>query len=352
MDMSSLLQRALRLQHSSAGCIRAEVNPAVSLGAALGILHKAGRDKLTFVVSPPIATFGLWLEQLIAESTGKESTGVVPICGEPVGPPQNYGDDRVIAYLRLGATPDPTHDSAVDALERSGAPVIRISMDEPLDLGDEFIRWEIATATAGAMLGIDPFDQPNVQESKDNTGRLLQEFERSRKLPSPAADAKHGILTLYCPDSIRRSLGGGSDFAALLKGFLKLARPGDYFALMAYTAETPAIEREIAAVRIAVRNHLRIATTFGYGPRFLHSTGQLHKGGPATGLFLQITQDHDEDPPIPGSPYGFATLNRAQYLGDYESLQNHGRRLMRIHLHGDPETAISVLRQELVQAVG
>jgi transaldolase / glucose-6-phosphate isomerase len=350
MDIGALLDRAIRMQHSCAGCIRSEANGGVSLGAALGVLHKAGRDKITFVVSPPIATFGLWLEQLIAESTGKESTGLIPICDEPVGHAEDYGNDRVFAYLKLEGGADPVQDSAVDALERSGAPVIRISLAERVDLGDEFMRWEIATATAGAALGINPFDQPNVQESKDNTGRLLREFERAGRLPTPTPAAEHGILSLYCPESIRTQAINGSDFDALLQGFLHLARPGDYFAIMAYMAKDAAVEREVARMRTAVRDHLKLATTFGYGPRFLHSTGQLHKGGPNKGLFLQITQDHDEDPPIPGASYGFATLNQAQFLGDYQSLENHERRLIRIHLHGDSATAINVLRQAVVEA--
>ncbi|MBV8772988.1 MAG: bifunctional transaldolase/phosoglucose isomerase [Deltaproteobacteria bacterium] len=352
MDIGRLLDRAIRMQHSCAGCIRSEANGGVSLGAALAALHKARRDKITFVVSPPIATFGLWLEQLIAESTGKESTGLIPICDEPLGGPEDYGKDRVFAYLKLEAGPDPVHDNAIDALERSGTPVVGISLADRMDLGDEFMRWEIATATIGAALGINPFDQPNVQESKDNTGRLLREFENSGRLPSPTPAAEHGILSLYCPESIRRHASNGSDFDALLQSFLRLANAGDYFAIMAYTAQDPAIDREVARMRTAVRDHLKLATTFGYGPRFLHSTGQLHKGGPNKGLFLQITQDHDEDPPIPGASYGFATLNQAQYLGDYQSLENHERRLIRIHLHGDTDTAINVLRQLLVEAVG
>ncbi len=351
MDVGALLDRAIRMQHSSAGCIRSEANAGVSLGAALGAVHKAGRDKLTFVVSPLIATFGLWLEQLVAESTGKESTGLIPICGEPVAPPERYGNDRVFAYLRLEGGADPVHDSAVDALERSGVPVIRISLADRIDLGDEFMRWEIATATAGAILGINAFDQPDVQESKDNTGRLLKNFEKSGRLPNPTPMAEHGILSLYGPASIGRKGDNAADFNALLRGFLQLAHAGDYFAIMAYTAKDPTIEREIAKMRTAVRDHLKLATTFGYGPRFLHSTGQLHKGGPNKGLFLQITQDHDEDPSIPGAPYGFATLNQAQYLGDYQSLQNHDRRLIRVHLHGDTDTAITVLRQSLVEAL-
>jgi transaldolase/glucose-6-phosphate isomerase len=350
IDIAAMLDHAIRMQHSSAGCIRTEQNAGAYLGAALGALRKAGRDKLTFVVSPQIATFGLWVEQLIAESTGKEGTGIVPICDEPVGPPEAYRDDRIFAYLRLTPCPDPAQDAAVDALAAAGHPVVRISIADKIDLGEEFMRWEIATATAGAILGIDAFDQPNVQESKDNTGRLLKIFEQSGKLPTEPALAAHGILSAYCPAATASKLGA-SDVEALVKGFLGLANHGDYFAIMAYVAASPAIEREIARVRIAVRNRKKIATTFGYGPRFLHSTGQLHKGGPNTGLFLQITQDHDHNPAIPGSPYGFATLNQAQYLGDYESLRNHGRRVLRVHLHGDPETAIAALSHNIIDAL-
>jgi len=351
MDVPTLLDRAIGMQHSSAGCVRSEHNAGVSLGAALGAMHKAGRDKLTFIVSPPIATFGLWLEQLIAESTGKESNGFVPVCDEPVGEPGTYGRDRLFVYLRLENGADPTHDSAVEALQKSGAPVVRISIRDKIDLGEEFMRWEIATATIGKLLGIDPFDQPNVQESKDNTARLLKEFASAGRLPEEPPYSEHGIVSLYCPAATRSKIGSQTDFNAVLKNFMHLGAAGDYFAIMAYLAAGPVVEREIAKMRIAVRDHLRIATTFGYGPRFLHSTGQLHKGGPNTGLFLQITQDHDEDPAIPGSPYGFATLNRAQYLGDYESLNNHGRRVLRVHLHGNVEAGLAGLRQAITDAL-
>ena len=351
MDVGAMLARAVRMRHSSAGCVRVENNPGVSLGAALGTLCRAGRDKLTFIVSPPIATFGMWVEQLIAESTGKEGVGLVPVCDEPVGAPRDYGDDRIFAYLRLGNGADPAQDEAVEALEKSGAPIVRISIDDKIGLGEEFMRWEIATATAGAILGIDAFDQPNVQESKDNTGRLLKEFEYSGKLPREAVASDNDNFSLYCPATVRGAIGSASNFSSLLKGFLKLANARDYFAIMAYLAPGTAVELEIAKIRIAVRNHLRIATTFGYGPRFLHSTGQLHKGGPNTGLFLQITYDHADNPAIPGAKYGFATLNEAQYLGDYESLRHHGRRVIRVHLHGDQEAGLGALRRAIEEAL-
>lgn len=351
MDVSAMLARAVRMRHSCAGCVRVENNPGVSLGAVLGTLYRAGRDKLTFIVSPPIATFGLWVEQLIAESTGKDGVGLIPVCEEPVGVPQDYTDDRIFAYLRLANGADPAQDEAVEALEKSGAPVIRISIDDKIGLGEEFMRWEIATATAGSILGIDAFDQPNVQESKDNMGRLLKVFERTGKLPRETCASEHGNFSLYCPATVSGAIGSASDFSSFLKGLLKLANAHDYFSIMAYLAPSTGVEREIAKMRVAVRNHLKIATTLGYGPRFLHSTGQLHKGGPNTGLFLQITHDHADNPAIPGAKYGFATLNEAQYLGDYRSLRDHGRRVIRVHLHGDHETGLAVLRHAIEEAL-
>ncbi len=352
IDAGALVDRGIRMTHSSAACVKARDNAGVSLGAALGVLCKQGRDKLTLIVSPSIATFGLWLEQLVAESTGKDGLGIVPVCDEPAGAPEVYGGDRMFVYLRLENGADPVQDAAAAALEKAGLPLIRVSIEDKLDLGEEFMRWEIATATAGALLGIDAFDQPNVQESKDNTNRLLKEFAARDRFAEEHPAAEHGIVSLFCPDGVRAKLGGAGDFEALLKAFLGLARPGDYFATMAYVAADPLVEREIARIRTLVRNRLKIATTFGYGPRFLHSTGQLHKGGPNTGLFLQITQDHSDNPMIPNAPYGFATLNEAQHRGDYESLERHGRRVLRAHLHGDVASAMGVLRGAIAEALG
>jgi transaldolase / glucose-6-phosphate isomerase len=353
MDVATLLDRAIRMMHSSAGCLRVEENVGVSLGAMLGALQKAGRDKVTFIVSPPIAAFGLWVEQLIAESTGKENTGLVPICDEPLVPPETYGNDRVFAYLRLKDGADHSLDRAFDALRKAGIPTVLITVAEKIDVGEEFLRWEIATATAGSVLGIDAFDQPNVQESKDNTNRLLAQFEKDGKLPAMTAAAESGKLGLYLGAGAKDALSGEKGFAGLLRGFLKLARPGDYFATMAYVAPSPMIEREVAEIRRAVLERLHIATTFGYGPRFLHSTGQLHKGGPNTGLFLQVTQDHREKIQIPGAPYDFGLLNEAQYMGDFQSLESHGRRVMRVHLAGqDPIRELANLRAAIVEALG
>jgi hypothetical protein len=296
----------------------------------------------------------LWVEQLIAESTGKEGNGLIPICDEPPVEPKFYGKDRVFAYLRLKGTRDLTQDAAFEALNKAKMPTVLITVADRIDLGEEFMRWEIATATVGSILGIDAFDQPNVQESKDNTNRLLAEFERTHKLPAPSPIAEKGKLALYAGGAAVGALKGGQDFRGLMREFLNLARPGDYFATMAFVSPNPTVDKEIAAIRKAVIERYGIATTFGYGPRYLHSTGQLHKGGPNTGLFLQITQDNRdrESVPIPGAPYDFAVLNQAQYLGDFQALEAHGRRVIRVHLAGqDPIGVLSTLRQEIVEAI-
>jgi glucose-6-phosphate isomerase len=351
VDIATLLDRAIRMTRSSAGNLRVEENVGVSLGGALGALQKAGRDKLTFIVSPAIGAFGPWVEQLIAESTGKEGGGIIPISDEPLVEPRSYSKDRIFAYLRL-KDGDAHQDAAFEAIRKLGFPTVEIAVDDRLDLGAEFMRWEIAAATIGSILKINPFEEPNVQESKDNTNRLLAEFERSRELPAPSPIAEMGKLAIYCEGAACAALRNGHDFRGLIRAFLNLARPGDYLATMAYVSPNPTVDREIAAIRRAVVERYAIATTFGYGPRYLHSTGQLHKGGPNKGLFLLITQTHREALPIPGETYDFAQLNQAQYLGDFQSLEAHGRRVIRVHLAGhDPIGALETLCREIVEAI-
>jgi len=280
----------------------------------MGELATRGRNKVTLIASPKVATFGYWVEQLIAESTGKQGKGIVPIEGEPVGKPAVYGDDRVFVYIRMdGDAPN----RAVQALEKAGQPVVTLTMRDKLDLGGEFLRWEIATAIAGAVLRIDAFDQPNVQESKDNTKKVLASFKSRGKLPPadsvPASRSKSGI-----------------------KGLLDRGKDGAYLAIMAYTTRTPGSEAAIEAIRTSVRDRKHIATTAGYGPRFLHSTGQLHKGGPRTGLFLQIVQDDTKDVSIPGQPYSFSILKQAQSLGDLQSMSSRRLPVVRVTLGRDP----------------
>jgi transaldolase / glucose-6-phosphate isomerase len=314
VNVAELLERAVEMELSCADSVPVENNPGVWLGAVMGRLATQGRNKVTLITSPKVATFGYWVEQLIAESTGKEGKGIVPIEGEPVGRPSVYGDDRLFVYIRMDVDPP---NRAVKALEKYGHPVVTLTLRDKLDLGGEFFRWEVATAIAGSILGIDAFDQPNVQESKDNTKKVLASFKSRGKLPAAesvaAAKARPGISSL-----------------------LGRAKKGAYFAIMAYTARTPGSEAAIAAMRTAVRDKTKIATTAGYGPRFLHSTGQLHKGGPKTGLFLQIVQDDARDVPIPGQPFSFSVLKQAQAIGDLQSLTSRRLPVLRVTLGRDP----------------
>jgi transaldolase/glucose-6-phosphate isomerase len=329
IDVAEMLERATEMEHSCADSVPVETNPGAWLGAVMGRLATLGRNKVTLIASPKVATFGYWVEQLIAESTGKEGKGIVPVEGEPVGKPAVYGDDRLFVYIRMDA--DPPH-RAVQALEKAGQPVVTLTMRDKLDLGGEFFRWEVAVAIAGSVLGIDAFDQPNVQESKDNTKKVLATFKSRGKLPAAesvaASKARAGISSL-----------------------LRQAKKGAYFAIMAYTARTPGSEAAIAAIRTAVRDQTKIATTAGYGPRFLHSTGQLHKGGPKTGLFLQIVQDDTKDVAIPGQPYSFSILKQAQSLGDLQSLTSRRLPVLRVTLGRDPAAGWRALAAAAKQAV-
>ena len=314
VDVEEMLERAVEMAHSCADSVPVESNPGVWLGAVMGQLALKGRNKLTLIASPKVATFGYWVEQLIAESTGKQGRGIVPVEGERLGRPAVYGKDRLFVYIRMDAD---APNRAVTALEKAGHPVVTLTLRDKLDLGGEFLRWEIATAIAGSILGIDPFDQPNVQESKDNTKKVLATFKSKGKLPSaestPASKAKAGLKTM-----------------------LGMARAGSYFAIMAYTGRTPTSEAAISAIRTAVRDSTHIATTAGYGPRFLHSTGQLHKGGPKTGLFLQVVQQDARDVPIPGQSFSFSILKQAQSLGDLQSLTSRRLPVVRVTLGREP----------------
>lgn len=322
VDVGALLAGAQKMANACRG-EEVEENPAASLGAAMGAFALAGRDKLTFSVGAPIARFGMWAEQLIAESTGKEGKGILPVEGEPLGAPDVYGADRFFA--RIG--PD---DAAVEqklaALERAGHPIARFTVTDPLDLGAEMFRWEFATAVAGFLLGINPFDQPNVQEAKDRTNEIL-----SGKAASAAGSAPSPASPGDLVDSIR---------------------PGDYFAITAYIPSTPENEERLARIRLPVRDGKRVATTVGFGPRFLHSTGQFHKGGPGTGVFLQITAAPAASVPIPGRPYGFERVVEAQAAGDLAALRSRGRRALSVRLEGDPAHELDALAAAVSHRAG
>jgi len=311
-DFAGILGSAVGMAHSCAADVPAEKNPGVWLGAVLGSLATGQkRDKLTLILSPRIRTLGYWVEQLIAESTGKLGRGIVPVEGEPLGRPEAYGDDRVFVQVRMASDPD---HQGVRALEAAGQPVVTLTLGAREDLGGEFLRWEIATAIAGSVLKINAFDQPNVQESKDNTKKVLAEFAAKKRLPAvettPAEKA-----------------------GPALKALLKQLQPGrSYFAVMSYTGRNPTSERSLATIRTAVRDARRVATTAGYGPRFLHSTGQLHKGGPAEGVFLQLIQEDGADVAIPGQEYGFSVLKQAQAIGDFRSLSSRKLPVLRVDL--------------------
>jgi glucose-6-phosphate isomerase len=313
--------------------VRAIDNPAVRLGVVLGEASLAGRDKLTIVAERPLRALGAWVEQLVAESTGKEGRGILPVDLEALGEPAVYGDDRVFALIGLESVAATGLAEDLMALAQAGHPVTAHQLTDEYGLGGEFLRWEIGVATAGLVLGIDPFDQPNVQESKDNTRRLLAGYIASGKLLEDLPEGE-GRLAFPVHDD---------DLPAALTAFFAQARPGDYVALQAYTAPGAHVWDDLQALRIGVRDGLALATTLGYGPRFLHSTGQLHKGGPNTGLFLQLVTSDEHDIDIPGQPYSFSVLKRAQARGDLSALRAHGCRALRVDLGDDALAGIKRL---------
>ena len=344
IDVKDLLDRAGRMAGACGPEVPPAQNPGVHLGAVMGELARRGRDKVTFIVSRSVATLGTWLEQLLAESTGKNGTGLLPVADEAVGGPDAYGSDRLFVEVRRrGETGGPVEDR-IRALRSAMHPIVTVEMDDTLDLGQEFFRWEVATATAGAILGINAFDQPNVQEAKDITNRLLDTVRRDGRLPEPAPTHTDGPLALY-------AAGAGGSLAGALAEFLRGRRPGDYIAILAYLTESPETERGLQAIRHRLRDATRLATTLGYGPRYLHSTGQYHKGGPPTGLFLLLTADHAHDAPVPAQPYTFGVFKRAQALGDLEALRGHGRRVIRIHLRGPVDAALARLEDVTAAAL-
>jgi glucose-6-phosphate isomerase len=332
-DVGALLGSAAELAAASGAGVPAAESPGLVLGAAIGAAAAAGRDKLTLVISPDIASFGSWIEQLIAESSGKEGKGIVPIDLEPVGAPASYGADRLFVYIRSSAA-DAKQDAAVAALEKAGQPVVTIAVDRREALGREIFRWEMATAVACALLGVNPFDEPNVTEAKVATSALLAQHAADGKLPVPQQSQQlEDVCEVGDVDRIRAHLAS--------------AAPTDYLAFCAYFVRTPARDAALTRMRVACRDRSRNATTLGYGPRFLHSTGQLHKGGPNTGVFLQLTADAAADLPVPGESYTFATLRDAQALGDLQVLKRRGRRVLRVQLGADIDTGLNALAEAL-----
>ncbi len=347
LNIEHFLHQAERMRHSCDASVPAQDNPGVVLGTVLGILAKAGRDKLTFVTSPALWDLGAWLEQLVAESTGKEGKGIIPVEGESVGAPEIYGSDRVFVYLRYEQGIDPEQDASVKGLEQAGHPVIRIDIANLINLGQEFFLWEMATAVAGAMLGINAFDQPNVQESKDYTKVHLETFKKDGKLSESSPLLVDGDVQIFADEMNGQALKGSSTLDDLLAAHVARLQSGDYFAMNVYVERTDAVHAIFDRIRTKIRETKQVATTLGYGPRFLHSTGQLHKGGPNSGVFIQVTCDDAEDLAIPDEPYSFGVLKAAQALGDLQSLTSKGRRVIRIHMGSDVIKGLTRLEQAI-----
>lgn len=341
-DINLLLDRALGSMHANDRTVDVKSAPGARLGAAFGGLATAGRDKLTIVAHPDVKAFGAWAEQLIAESTGKRGKGIVPIAGEALGDPSAYSDDRLFVYVGANLPdPQPGVDEKLRALESAGHPVIRLAMNDEYDLGEQFYLWEVAVAAAGVILGIDPFDQPNVQESKDNTVALLKEFAAKGSFDEPKPNVQSDAFDVTY-------LSGSTGISAqtpvqALTGLFGQLRPDDYAAITAYIARNAAHIELLDELRLKIRDARKVATTVGFGPRFLHSTGQLHKGGPDTCVALQIVADDPEDPKIPGMHLGFRTLLAAQALGDWMSLDQRHRRGVRVHLKGGVDSGLRAL---------
>jgi len=357
IDVAKLLDCAARRAEACAAPGPAADNPGVALGLLLGAAATLRRDKVTILTSPPLWDVGAWLEQLIAESTGKHGKALIPVDGERAAPAATYGDDRVFVILRLDGASDARLDQATADLERAAQPVLRLRVADPYDLGAEFFRWEVATAVAGAVLGINPFDQPDVEAAKIETKKLTAEVEATGALPREEPFLENAGVKLFADPRNAEALltaAGTRDLAGVLRAHLARIGPGDYFGLLAYVEMNERHRDLLQQIRHAVRDGRRVATCLGFGPRFLHSTGQAYKGGPNSGVFLQITCDDAQDLPIPGQSYGFGVVKAAQARGDFAVLAERGRRALRVHLGpnvaGGLETLRSAVGEALAQA--
>jgi transaldolase/glucose-6-phosphate isomerase len=325
------------------------------LGTILGVLANRGRDKVTLLTSPGIFDLGAWLEQLLAESTGKAGKGLIPVDRESLGTAEVYGADRVFVYLRLESGADSAQDKAVDALERAGQPVVRIAVEQAYSLGEEFFRWEIATAVAGSIIGIHAFNQPDVEASKVATRTLTDEYEKTGKLPDETpffvADGIKLFAGQKTADALQAASARDRSLVGCLRAHLNRLGAGDYFAVLGYVEMNQAHEELLQTIRHAVRDAKRVATCLGFGPRFLHSTGQAYKGGPNSGVFLQITCDDAADLPVPGQKYTFGVVKAAQARGDFQVLAERGRRALRVHLGPDVSAGLKQLSSAIQQAL-
>lgn len=352
LDVAKFLERTRRMVEACT-TEAVEDNPGVMLGIVLGTAATNGRDKVTIITSPGISDLGAWLEQLLAESTGKQGKGIIPVDREELGPPEVYGKDRVFAYVRLDSAPDAAQEAKVAALERAGHPVVRLPMADVYDLGQEFFCWEIATAVAGSIIGINAFNQPDVEASKVATRALTAEYEKTGSLPAEKPLCEDSGIKLFTDAKNAEALTKTAEksLTGYLRAHLNQLRSGDYFALLAYVQMNEEHETRLQTMRHAVRNDKWVATCLGFGPRFLHSTGQAYKGGPNSGVFLQVTCDDAADLPVPGQKYTFGVVKAAQARGDFQVLAERGRRALRVHLGKDLASALLTLQQAFHQAL-
>jgi transaldolase / glucose-6-phosphate isomerase len=355
IDVGKFFERAKKMVTACGAGVAADQNPGVILGVILGTLAKGGRDKVTIFTSPGISDLGAWLEQLLAESTGKEGHGIIPVDRERLSSPEVYGNDRVFAYLRLESGPDAGQDAAVAALEKAGQPVVRIAVPEIYDIAQEFFRWEIATAVAGSVIGINAFNQPDVEASKIETRKLTDAYEKSGSLPSESPVLQDAGVKLFTDEknaaALKQAAGGNATLAGYLKAHLGRLKAGDYFAVLGYIQMNDAHESQLQAIRHLVRDKRHVATCLGFGPRFLHSTGQAYKGGPNSGVFLQITCDDANDLPVPGQKYTFGIVKAAQARGDFQVLAERNRRALRVHLGANVAAGLDTLQRAIQQAL-
>ncbi|MGO8954908.1 MAG: bifunctional transaldolase/phosoglucose isomerase [Rhodomicrobium sp.] len=351
LDVRRLLETTQQMARSCGPDVPPAENPGVQLGVAMGVAAtRFGRDKVTIIAPPAIADFGAWLEQLLAESTGKQGRGLIPLAGEPLAAPERYGQDRFFVYLELDGQFDPLQRQAVAALENAGNPVARIGVKDIWHIGQEFFRWEIATAVAGAVIGIDPFDQPDVEASKEKARALTAEYEKSHRLPEENPLFRENGVALYADPRNAAELGQHKTLSGYLKSHLGRVHPSDYVALLAYIQRNGANTLALTAMRTRIRDKTHAATCLGYGPRFQHSTGQAYKGGPNSGVFLQLTCDDPADIDVPGHSYSFGVVKAAQARGDLEVLAERGRRALRVHLT-DVEAGLAELAQSIEAAL-
>ena len=351
LDVEKFLKNTEEMVTACGASTAADFNPGVILGTILGVAANHGRDKITIVTSPGIFDLGAWLEQLIAESTGKIGKGIIPVDRERLARSATYGDDRVFAYVRLASKPNKAQDAAVAALEKAGHPVVRITLPSTNNLGQEFFRWEIATAVAGSIIGINAFNQPDVEASKIETKKLTSQYETTGSLPAESPFFEEKGIKLFADEKNTAALKGGAKLADVLKAHLSRIGAGDYFAVLGYITMNPANEKTLQTIRHAVRDKKKVATVLGFGPRFLHSTGQAYKGGPNSGVFLQITGDDAKDLPVPGQKYTFGIVKAAQARGDFAVLAERGRRALRVHLGKNLKAGLSMLARAVQKAI-